>query len=195
MCSQAAHAQTHRPARPSRSPLRLPWLRMHDFAALLALLLAASLSACAAKQSVAPAPAMSVAPEPGMSGGEQRALEAAVEFTPTAIHGAFHNNTESDLEIRTSVRIVGDDWKDAVPPIAGPIVPVRAGASSSPWSIALPPLRDGYHEIMLQTVPTHGGPVEADVNGYFRVERGVTTVIDFGEWYNATGGSPIAPSP
>ncbi|MCY0987640.1 hypothetical protein OV203_10925 [Nannocystis sp. ILAH1] len=125
---------------------------MHDFAALLALLLAASLSACAAKQSVAPAPTMSVAPEPGMSGGEQRALEAAVEFTPTAIHGAFHNNTESDLEIRTSVRIVGDDWKDAVPPIAGPIVPVRAGASSSPWSIALPPLRDGYHEIMLQTV-------------------------------------------
>lgn len=167
---------------------------MHDFVALLGLVLAASLS-CAAKQSVAPALAMSVAPAPAMSGGEQRPLEVAIEFTPTAIHGAFHNNTESDLEIRTSVRIVGDDWQDAVPPISGPTVTARAGASSPRWSIALPPLRDGYHEIMLRTEPTNGEPVEADVNGYFQVERGVTTVIDFAEWYHATGGGPIGSGP
>ncbi|WP_422888257.1 hypothetical protein [Nannocystis pusilla] len=136
---------------------------------------------------------MSVAPDPGTSGGEQRPLEAAVEFTPTAVHAILRNNTESDLEIRTSVRIVGDDWKDSVPPIAGPTVTVRAVASSPRWSIALPPLRDGYHEIMLRTEPTHGEPVEADVNGYFRVERGVTTVVDFAEWFHATGGAPIGP--
>jgi hypothetical protein len=168
---------------------------MHDIAALFALVLAASLSACAAKQSVAPAPAMSVAPEPDVSGGMQLPVSAAVEFTPTAIHATLQNYTESDLEFHTSVRIIGDDWKDAVPPIAGPNVTVKAGASSSRWSIALPPLRDGYHEITLRAAPTNGDSFDTGVSGYFRVERGVTTVIDFGEWNNATGGGPIGTIP
>lgn len=168
---------------------------MRHFAALLGLVLAASLSACAAKQSVAPAPAMDVAPAPAMSGGEQRPIDAIIEFTPTAVHATLHNNTESDLEFRTSVRIVGDDWQDAVPPIAGPNVTARAGTSSPRWSIALPPLRDGYHEIMVHAAPSHGETVDAGANGYFRVERGVTTVVEFGEWFHATGGGPVNPVP
>ncbi|MCY1060920.1 hypothetical protein [Nannocystis sp. SCPEA4] len=158
-------------------------------AVLLPLLLCAALPACASRPSSAP-PAPQV-PEGG--GGPRLDIESRIDVTPSAVHATILNHTETDLVFRTSVRVIGADWKDAVPPLTGPDVPVKASTTSAPWSIALPPLPDGYLEVQVSATPTQEGFLDTGANGYFRVERGVVTVIDFGEWHNKTGGAPITP--
>lgn len=153
------------------------------------LLLCAALPACASKSSAAP-PAPQVPVDSG--GGERLDVESRIDVTPSAVHATILNHTEADLVFRISVQVIGADWKDAVPPLTGPDVPVKAGGTSAPWSIALPPLPDGYLEVAVHAEPTREGFPGTGASGYLRVERGVGTVISFGDWNNATGGAPIA---
>ncbi|MCY1054653.1 hypothetical protein [Nannocystis sp. SCPEA4] len=107
------------------------------------------------------------------------------------------NNGRVDLLFRSKVQILDVSGNDVVPPIEGPDVPVAAGATSPQFTIGIPPLPDGYHEVLLTAeaaIPGSDQQVGASGADYLKVQGGATTVITNAEWYHQSGANVATPA-
>ncbi|MDC0666432.1 hypothetical protein [Nannocystis radixulma] len=107
------------------------------------------------------------------------------------------NNGRVDLLFRSKVQILDVSGNHVVPSIEGPDVSVAAGATSPQFTIGIPPLPDGYHEVLLTAeaaIPGSDKAVGASGADYLKVEGGATTVITQAEWYHQSGANVATPA-
>ncbi|MCY0994095.1 hypothetical protein OV203_43605 [Nannocystis sp. ILAH1] len=128
--------------------------------------------------------------------GNTPEVEIGLSISGSVAVATITNNTATSLLFHSAVQVLDGSGNDVVTPIVGPDATVGAGATSSPFSITIPTLPDGYHEVMLTVLATNpltGIEVGASGADHLKVLGGVTTVITQAEWYHESGANVAVP--